>query len=400
MTRIALLCSGLGNIRRGHESFARSVFDLLKDDLDITLFKGGGEAAEREIVVPNVPRTAASLDAIKLPVSQRWLAAAQDSERMRVEAESFAWGALGLLLAGDFQIIHCLEQEVCQLIWNHRHLFRRTPIILWSNGGAIPGPLTPDCDFIQEHTEHNLRQSVRHKAFCIEHGVDTQLFSPGPGQAFRQAHGIPQDAFMVLSVGAIATTHKRMDYVVREVSTLPGAWLVVAGQPCDESDIVRRLGRELMGERALFMTLPHQQLPQAFRAANVFVLASLFETFGIVLIEAMACGVPVVCSDHPNQQSIVREGIFVNMAKQGALGRTLAETPATTWQRLAQTGRSVVLGNYDLQVLKARYMAQYARMAASAPAPLPTYGTGRRLAAHGRSLWRAAAAWTAKLQLR
>ena len=41
--RIALLCSGLGHIRRGHEVFARDLFDLLKGELDITLFKGGGE---------------------------------------------------------------------------------------------------------------------------------------------------------------------------------------------------------------------------------------------------------------------------------------------------------------------------------------------------------------------
>ena len=42
--KIALLCSGLGNIKRGHEIFAQDLFDLLKNDLDITLFKGGGEA--------------------------------------------------------------------------------------------------------------------------------------------------------------------------------------------------------------------------------------------------------------------------------------------------------------------------------------------------------------------
>jgi len=107
--RIALLCSGLGHIRRGHEVFARDLFDLLKGELDITLFKGGGEPLEREVVVPNLPRNSPALAGVHALASSKWMAAAQEQEQLRAEGESFTWGAMPALLSGGFEIVHSLE---------------------------------------------------------------------------------------------------------------------------------------------------------------------------------------------------------------------------------------------------------------------------------------------------
>src|SRR5687767_7834277 len=96
--KIALLCSGLGHIQRGHEIFARGLFDLLKGSVDMTLFKGGGAAAPGEHVIANVPRNAACLDGIQVSVSPKWASAAREQERCRIEAETFAYAALAPLL--------------------------------------------------------------------------------------------------------------------------------------------------------------------------------------------------------------------------------------------------------------------------------------------------------------
>lgn len=150
--RVALLCSGLGRVHRGHEVFARDLFSALRDDLDITLFKSAGEASDRERVIPCVPRDAPSLAGMQLAASPKWRDAAVEVERMRVEGETFAWAALGPLLEGRFDVLHCLEQEVCKVLWSQRHLFERTPRLLWSNGGALPAADIPPCDAVQEHT--------------------------------------------------------------------------------------------------------------------------------------------------------------------------------------------------------------------------------------------------------
>jgi len=382
--KIALLCSGLGNIHRGHEIFARDLFNLLQNDVDITLFKGGGESLPREVVVEHIPRNSEHLDGMKLAVSPKWENAAKEEERMRIEGETFAYASLKFLLEGDFDIVHCLEKEVCNVLYNHRHIFRRTPKILWSNGGALPKTSQPHCDFVQEHTEYNLQNSNLEKAFMIPHGVDMECFHPGIQTDFRKRHGIPDGAFVVISVGTICYWHKRMDYVIREVASVPDAWLIIVGQECSDSAAIKALGNELMGSRIVFTTLPHDELVEAYAAADVFTLGSLFETFGIVYIEAMAMGLPVICTNHPNQKAIVKEGIFVDMMQTGALASALINRDQKMLEDLARMGPKIVEKWYDLKSLKRRYLENFERIAASETS-LPAYSLSKKLKANLRN---------------
>lgn len=385
--KIALLCSGLGHILRGHEVFARDLFDLLKTDLDITLFKGGGEPAAREVVAPNIPRNSPALADVHAQASSKWMAAAQEQERLRAEGESFAWGALPALLAGNYDIVHTLEREVCATLWANRHLFANTPRLLWSNGGAIPAHRQPPCDFVQEHTAANLAQSQRGKAFMIPHGVDTNRFRPGMVSSYRQNHGIPPEAFVVITVGSICYWHKRTDHVIREVAAVPGAWLLVVGQETADTAAIRALGHELMPGRIVFDSLPHADLPQAYAAADVFTLGSLHETFGIVYIEAMAMGLPVVCTEHPNQRQIVQSGVFLDMQANGALTAALRSRSREQWRVFGANGLDVVRQDYDLRVLARRYHGAYGRIAAASPTPLPRWGASQAWSARAAGVW-------------
>ncbi len=388
MPRVALLCPGLGRVLRGHESFARSLFDLVADRLDITLFKGGGPASERERVVPCVPRDAACLGGAQLPVSPRWQASALGQERMRVECETFAWAALGPLLEGGYDVIHCLDRDVARVVHANRHLFRRTPTLLFSNGGAMPAADLPPCDFVQEHTGLNLRHSLQGRSFLIPHGVDTTHFRPGAPSDFRLRHGIPPAAPLLISVGTICHWHKRMDHVIREVAAAgDGLHLAIVGQDSDDADAIRALGRELLGQRVHFDSLPHDRLPAAYAAADAFVLGSLFETFGIVYIEAMAMGLPVICTRHPNQRSIVQEGVFVDMARPGALAAVLGAEHRALWPEVGRRGLAVAREQYDLQHLKQQYLSRYAEIAGRAR-PLPHWNLRRRLHQNVWGTWR------------
>jgi len=385
--KIALLCAGLGNIYRGHEIFAQDLFALLDGHADITLFKGAGAAAPRQVVVPTLARDAELLQHIRLPVSPRWHGAAVSQEQLRIEAETFSYGALPQLLAGGYDVLHCLEREVADRLYSLRHLFAKTPKILFSNGGAIPAADLPACDFVQEHTPYNLARSARRKAFMVPHGVDVECFHPGVRSDFRARHGIPDDAFVVISVGTVCYWHKRMDHVIREVAALPQAHLLIVGQDSADTPAIQALGRQLMPGRITFTRMAHEDLPQAYAAADVFVLGSLFETFGIVYIEAMAMGLPVVSTNHPNQRQIIQAGVFIDMAAPGALSAALRDTPRERWDALRREGRAIAVRDYSLAALRQRYLEHYARIAA-APTQLPVDSTGRRLRAHAHNLWR------------
>lgn len=385
--KVALLCSGLGHIQRGHEVFARDLFTLLRSDLDITLFKGGGEPADGEVVIDNLPRLSPLLRDVHVPASPKWQEAAKEQERIRIEGETFAYAALRHLMAGGYDVIHCLEQEVCNVVFDNRHLFAKTPKIVFSNGGAIPAAALPRCDFVQEHTDYNARRSDRKRAFMIPHGVDLNRFQPGRPTDFRARHGIPDGAFLMLSVGTICFWHKRMDHVIRELAPLTDVYLAIVGQHAPDTPAIMALGRELMGPRVVFDTLAHDQLPQAYAAADAFVLGSLFETFGIVYIEAMAMQLPVLCTNHENQRSIVREGIFLDMARPGHLRRAIAERDLEHFKLLGRRARKIVQEHYDLSVLKHKYAEHYARISNARPS-LPRLNAARRLQSQVRDLLR------------
>jgi glycosyltransferase involved in cell wall biosynthesis len=379
--KVALLCSGLGHISRGHEVFARDLFTLLRGSADITLFKGGGKPTEDEYVIDNLPRLSSLLAHVHVDPTTRWHDAIQEQERIRIEGETFAYAALKPLMEGEYDIVHCLEQEVCNVLYANRHLFAKPPKIVFSNGGAIPAHKLPRCDFVQEHTDYNYRRSDRRRAFMIPHGVNLDRFQPGIPTSFRLRHGIPEDGFLALSVGTICHWHKRMDHVISELSQLPDVHLAIVGQHGPETAAIMALGHQLMPGRVIFDTLPHDNLPEAYAAADCFVLGSLFETFGIVYIEAMAMGLPVVCTSHPNQRSIVGDGVFVDMAKPGALRDAVRDRRTAEWRRLAEVGQRRVKDMFDLRVLQKRYLERYQSMAA-APTELPRITRLQKLRAH------------------
>lgn len=357
--KIAILCPGLGNIDRGHEVFARSIFDLLKTDLEITLFKGGGERRDNEIVTDHIPRYSALLDNMHLNVSEKWKDATKEEKREDVECTTFAYSALKPLLAGEYDIIHCLDKTLTDIVWSHRCLFKKTPRILFSNGGALTRKRLPSCDFIQEYTAYNLNRGIRGKSFLIPHGVDLKLFNPSISTDFRARYDIPEQALMIISVGKICYWHKRMDYLIREVSKVKGAHLVVIGQDSPDSPKIKSLGRELLGDRILFLQMPHENLPGAYKAADIFALASLSETFGIVYIEAMAMGVPVIATGHINVKQILKNQVFINMKKEGELTKAIMGLDKGKREEIGKGGRKIVEAYYDLDKLKKQYIEMY-----------------------------------------
>lgn len=181
-----------------------------------------------------------------------------------------------------------------------------------------------------------------------------------------------------------------MDHVIKEVAAVKDAYLLVVGQENQDTPEIKALGKSLMGERIIFTKLPHSELPKAYAAANVFTLGSIFETFGIVFVEAMAMGLPVICTNHVNQRAIVKEGIFIDMNKPGALTNALRETDRAALAALGKRGRAIALQHYDLMMLKRQYLERYQAII-SAAVSLPTFSFKKKLASNAKNAVRRAA---------
>jgi glycosyltransferase involved in cell wall biosynthesis len=125
----------------------------------------------------------------------------------------------------------------------------------------------------------------------IPPGIDTTVFNPQDRDRCRKQLGLPQNAFVIITGGASLTdANKNVPWLLKQLSHLPGRRDVIVlafgegSVPVPDHLNVRFTG----GIR------DRRDLAQLFAAADVFVSASLMETYGLTLVEAMACGTPVV----------------------------------------------------------------------------------------------------------
>lgn len=140
---------------------------------------------------------------------------------------------------------------------------------------------------------------VRTPAEVIPTGIPAGAFSNGVGARFRARHGIGTDRQVMLYVGRVAH-EKNIDFLLRVVDrirgTHPRALLLIAGEgPAGRH--LRRLASNLgLDDHVNFVGYLSRErdLPDCYRAADVFTFASSTETQGLVLLEAMQAGTPVV----------------------------------------------------------------------------------------------------------
>jgi glycosyltransferase involved in cell wall biosynthesis len=216
-------------------------------------------------------------------------------------------------------------------------------------------------------------------------GVDTSVFTPSGPAAARG--GRPR----LLVLGRLVE-RKGIATAIAALAQLPEAELVVAGGPdrrdLAASDDCRALRaaaeRHGVAGRVVFTgSVTRAEVPALIRSADVVVCVPWYEPFGIVPLEAMACGVPVVASAVGGLTDTVADqetGLLVPARDPGALSRALS-------QLLADPARRAAFGAAGAQ--RARRDYSWTRVAAQTEAVYQRLTAGRRqtaLAAAGQEL--------------
>jgi D-inositol-3-phosphate glycosyltransferase len=146
------------------------------------------------------------------------------------------------------------------------------------------------------------------KVCTVPPGVDLDLFSPGDRQASRHELGLADDRPIILFVGRVDPI-KGIEILVEAIKQWPndateplvvfvGGELDGRGEPVGALAEVSTLAEDLgIAQRfELVGSQPQDRLPLFYRSADVVAVPSKYESFGLVAVEAMACGIPVVAS--------------------------------------------------------------------------------------------------------
>lgn len=192
---------------------------------------------------------------------------------------------------------------------------------------------------------------------ALANGVDVTVFQPGSGDAVRARHAIAPGERFALLVAGLDRAHyfKGVELFLTALAALPAdVRAVIVGDGDLRTSYEAAAARLGLAQRVSFVgRVADAELPAYYRAADVTVLPSLTmgEAFGLVLVESLACGTPVVASNLPGVRTVVdhtRDGLLVPPGDAVALAAALAALLADEPRRRAMGahGRARVVAHY------------------------------------------------------
>lgn len=203
------------------------------------------------------------------------------------------------------------------------------------------------------------------KLVVIPPGVDPSHFYPIPKDEAKQFIGLRPENHMILFVGRIEPL-KGVDTLIQAMSCLdmelrskdrPVHLAIIGGEPnAEPKDMTAEMARLqkmcddlCMDSMVVFLGKRAQDtLPYYYSAAEVLVMPSLYESFGMVALEAMACGTPVIASE---------VGGLGYLVKNGVTGFTIPDSdPGVLCESLSK-----LLGDHDLRQRMGEHAEQYAQ---------------------------------------
>jgi 1,2-diacylglycerol 3-alpha-glucosyltransferase len=155
-------------------------------------------------------------------------------------------------------------------------------------------------------------RGVRRPIEVIPTGVDISFFAAGNGKKFRRDSDLPESALVIGHIGRLAP-EKNLTYLAEAVAIFmeraPEAHFLVVGDGPAQSEIKQTFAdRHLVDRLHLAGEAAGSRLRDAYSAMDLFVFSSKSETQGMVLVEAMAAGKPVIALDASGSREVIQDG--------------------------------------------------------------------------------------------
>ncbi|OYW36988.1 MAG: glycosyl transferase family 1 [Hydrogenophilales bacterium 12-61-10] len=207
----------------------------------------------------------------------------------------------------------------------------------------------------------------------IPTGLRLADFAACDGAAFRARHGIAPERPVIACVGRVAF-EKNLDFLLQVTEivrrSLPDLLFVIAGEGPARASLEKTVAKRGLGDNVRFIGYLERrtELPGCYCAADVFVFASKTETQGLVLLEAMALGVPVVGLAEMGTKDVLQEGQGCRIAPDDVEGFARVLLPLladrTTARQLGEAGKHYAAG-WSVATMETSMLQLYQSLAAA-----------------------------------
>ena len=207
------------------------------------------------------------------------------------------------------------------------------------------------------------------KLHVIYSGLDTEKFSPGSRDTFRdparQKYSIPLDAPVAVFVGS-GFERKGLAAFLQALSLCEDAYGVVVGKDKHSARYAALAQKLGLQHRVHFAGGVADTRPY-YAMADVFVLPTIYEPFGLVFLEAMACGLPVVTSTSAGAAELIVEGVngYVTDALDvAAISRAIEQSVSSTTRAAMSIAARATALTFSPQTMADQYVALYQKLLA------------------------------------
>jgi 1,2-diacylglycerol-3-alpha-glucose alpha-1,2-galactosyltransferase len=194
---------------------------------------------------------------------------------------------------------------------------------------------------------------------CIPNGVNRTYFKKDEEKraAFRGVYGIPEDQEVILSVAQLTPRKGLYDFLALSRMFPEKTFVWVGGFPygalSKEWIKIRRLKRRC-GGNVIFPGYV-EEIISPYSAADVFFMPSYAETFGLVILEALSCGLPVIARDIPEFHDIFGDNILYFRSREDAAGLIDAKARLSAFA----SGSRAFTEQFDIRDIAERHLALY-----------------------------------------
>ena len=366
--KVAIACPGAGLVQRGFERMALDLFQLLRKEMDLTLYKGGGQSTGNEKRLIFITRNGSFLQ--WFPVHK-----VTGHTKYQIECLSFAISLLLAIRGRGFDIIHCTDPPLTRILYKLRAIFHLNFRLLYTEACAMQPAHYPPADHMQQISQVSYDEAWQHGIpasymTLIPLGFYPDKFAVGVSKSdLRRKYAIPEDKFVILCVAAINRYHKRIDYLVDEIKSVNMDLLLWIDGSTDQGDPdLVEYARHTLGDRCRVTHLPSKCVGELYGLADLMVHTSLFEAFGLSMIEGASTGLPVLTHNAPHFRWLLNnEACSIDMSIPGELSRKVTEILSSRRQIAVMNISDSIKSRYDWNHLKQIYLDLYEITAAIVP---------------------------------